>query len=323
MNRRRIIIFSILVVIQLSVIVGVFLTIRYRYPDSTAEDDLASNQLWPTMTEFFQRVSPTWTLEPGLVFFQSAPCTYPSEYVKTHLSELDTLAIDIWIGEQKYSASDASSIIFSDRNIIFRDLFLQLYVAKVNIRLGADGSTVDLELFRADSFVSEYPSDDDLNIEEIKRAVMLTDTLANFNAGVIGPGVCTGIAQAMQPSPTVFRISLSTVTLTPGRTSSPTPTPMPSTTPTPTATKTAYLVTPRFTSTPTKTEKPEPENPTQAPPTASPQPTRVPPTQPPPTARPTNTEVPPPTPEPTEEPTPTTAPTTAPTEPPTPTLAGP
>lgn len=329
MNLRKIFILALLVLIQLIVIFGVVIAMRLQYPNAVKDSNDVSWELTPTMTVFLLRNTPTSVLQPIAVFSRSQPCTYPSEYLINHIDELDALGIDIWIGDQKYTTSEALSVINGDHSEVFQDLFLQLYTAKINIRLGADGSIVDLETYRADSLVDNYSNEDAMTIEEIQQAVQLTNILRSFNTGVIGPGLCPVNLSEIEAYPTVFFLSITTNT--PAPTTTETHTPTSTSTPTATQYNAIYSVTPKYTSTPTNTEESsQPKQTTQVAPSLTPQNTRIPPTQPPPSSTsrpptdtprpPTDTAIPPPpTTEPTDEPTPTTAPTKEPT----PTLSGP
>jgi hypothetical protein len=332
MNRRNVIVLVVLIATQLLIVFGVALAMRLQYPESARNSTSGSWVRTPTAMINFNRSTPMGAIQSAPIAFQAQPCTYASEYLMNHVAELEALGIEIRIGDQEYSPSQAVSIIIGEDRETFRNLFLQLYTAKVNILLGADDSLIEIEISQADSWVSDYSPEESMAIEEMQQAVMLTNILRDFNSGRIGPGLCTMSLSAMDATPTALLIFLSSVTLTPATTE--TPTSSQTFTSTATPYKRTYTLTPKYSITPTKTG--EPDLPIQ---TTSPtaQNTRVPPTQPSPTITPnpptitpdtptntpktpTDTTEPPPI---TVEPTDESTPTLVPTKEPTPTLVGP
>jgi hypothetical protein len=318
MSKNKLIMMIGLVAAEVLLIIVIALGIRAQFSNREGDIEDVFQTYTPTVTEFVIRYTLTSTLEPILNIFRSEGCTYSSDYLIYNFDDIESLDIELWLGHEKYTTSQAAEVFFSNSDAIFKELFLQLYTAKINVRLGADVTLVDIEIYRADTLLENYYAEGEMTLEEMNLAVNLSSALRDFNTGIIGPGLCAENVDLIRPSPTIFWKLLFTATFTPEDTGTPTSTSTP--TPTATLTNTPLLGTPYFTPTPSKTEKPdEPVNPTQ--------------TQPEPTARntraPTSTSAPPPatnTPQPppptnTQEPPPT--PTSAPTREPTPTHAGP
>lgn len=314
-NSRKFKIAIVIILIQALIIVGVLVGTRVLYPQSFGYIDEVPWDNLPTMTKHILQDTPTKTIEPIRVLFDLENCTYPSTLILEQLSNAEGIEADVWIWRQKYTKSEAFSIINGDFDKTYRDLFFQLYTTKINILLGVDASLIEVELFEAETWIGEYDPDGVTASGDLVAAVKLTHTLNEFNNGVIGPGLCEDTAASLGVSSTPDRLSLEIYTLTPVFQNTPTPTPTPSLaytptptttssptrTPTPTISNTPYAgVVWTSTPTPTKTDKPDDPDPTKEEPNPTARNTRVAPTDPPPTD-------PPPTEEPTEEPTPTLA----------------
>jgi len=274
MNSRKFRIAIIIILIQALVIIGVVVATRVQYPESLGYIDEVPWEMMPTVTKRIIRDTPTKTIEPIRALFELENCTYPSEVILNQLSDIEEFEVDVWIGRQKYTKDDAISIINGDSGTIYRDLFFQLYTTKINIQLGVNASLIEIEVYEAETFISEYDPDVTIEISDLQDAVRVTSILNDFNNGVIGPGLCGRITAVAEDSPTpTLLFSTSTKTPTPQDTSTSTLTPTPS--PTPTFTNTPYIVVRTSTPIPTKTEKPdkptdEPPPPTKVPPTEAP-----------------------------------------------------
>ena len=287
MNSRKFRIAIVIILVQALVIIGVVVATRVQYPESLGYIDDVPWEMMPTVTKRIIRDTPTKTVEPIRILFDLENCTYPSDVILNQISNAEEFEIDVWIGRQKYTKDEAISIINGDGGTIYRDLFLQVYTTKINIQLGVNASLIEIEVYEAETFISEYAPDETIEIGDLQDALNVTSVLNDFNNGVIGPGLCGGATAVVEASLTpTLMFSTSTKTPTPEDTSIPTSTYTPS--PTPTFTNTPYVVVRTFTPTPVPTKTKKPEKPTDEPP---PPPTKKPPTE-----------------EPTEEPLPTPAP---------------
>ena len=194
-------------------------------------------------------------------------CVFPSEYWKEH----PELWLDLLVGNSIYSKDDVELIFDDPSPNIQQMLLMQLYLANLNIFSGADPVIIQDVISHANQWLQENLPDEQLSGEARSVAVQLTQTLAAFNTGLIGPGYCSPY-EALTVTPLVIP------SLTP--------------TPSPTATATRVIVTlqPSATATKDKDSDKEPK------PTNPPQPTREPDTPvPPPTSKPTEmpTDAPP------------------------------
>jgi hypothetical protein len=280
----------IALVVLILLTAGIVMTSRTLSSGSQGYVEEVPWEIIPTITKFVVPNTPTKTIEPFRALFTRADCTYPPEVVMNQLVKREELEVDIWMGNQEYSKNDAIEVINSSESKIYKDLFLQLYTAKINIYLGVDASQIEIELYDAENLINKYSLEAIRTIKDLIEAVDLTDTLEDFNNGVIGPGLCDrSFLASLDAQATPIRLSLSTITPTPANTNTPTPTQTPIRTPTPLITNTPYSA--GRTSTPTKTDKPdEPDPPDEPNPTV--RNTRVPPTDPPPTDVPTKEPTP-------------------------------
>ena len=210
-------------------------------------------------------------------------CTYTAYYWRTNSGAWMTE--NILLGNLSYTKFEAIDIMSLEDPTPTERLMAEFFAALLNTLNGADFEEIDAVIIEARDWLILRPHGIDLSPAEIEQIEGFTAVLADYNSGVIGPGLCSD-----EP-----------LTPTPQATSTPTITTTPTSLPGPDL--------PFWTATPTKSSggggKPKP------PATEPPQPTQ-PPTQPP---QPTNTAPPPPT----NTPRPLNTPTPAPTfEPPTP-----
>ncbi len=139
-------------------------------------------------------------------------CTYTMYYWTYYWrSHPKALAIEnITIGEKTYTKPEAIAILKMKAQDEATVLLQQFFTALFNTLNGADSSAIAETMVATKEWLSLHSSGDELTDLERQQSLMLIQTLADYNNGVIGPGHC-----ADEPI---------------------TPTPIPSTTPTPTQT---------------------------------------------------------------------------------------
>jgi hypothetical protein len=225
---------------------------------------------------------------PGTELLPEKNCTYTIYFWGSHPDAW--LAENILIGRFSYSKSEAIEILQTQNQEVTTDLLKQFFAALLNSLKGVDTSSVDVTLVQASDWLGRHALGVEVSQVDQQSGAALAQTLADFNNGLTGPGLCAD----EPPTPT------------PG----PTDTPMPTETPTPTRVPT-WRPSTSVPVPPTATQ--EKEDPTDEPAPSTEAPTEQPPTEPPPTDPPATvappTEPPPP---PTEEPEPTERPTPSP-----------
>jgi hypothetical protein len=243
-----------------------------------------------------QTATQTETIVPLLGGIQD--CTHTADYWTFHT---DVWPAQVIIGNLTYTKDAIIAVYSNQTRDVAANLFIQLNAAFLNFLNAADTTVVETTIVDAANWLNDHPGGSTISASDQQAAKALEITLANYNNGKIGPGLCAG-----EPTPVVVET-----------TTTPTPTP----TPTPTSTL------PTGFSRPTKTPTnipgpghPKPNNtsvptsrPTNPPSqsTATPLPaltdTSIPPTAHP-TSAPTATSNPLPTPAPTSNPLPTPVP---------------
>jgi hypothetical protein len=198
-------------------------------------------------------------------------CTHQAAYWASHQ---DTWPAGAVIGDLTYTKEEAEKY-FTLAGSTAPDLFIQLHAAFLNFLSGADTQLVENSIIDAANWISLHPEDSEISETEQQAADVLENSLAEYNSGLTGPGLCTGEPTPTQPKETATPLPTATSTISqrPARTAAITEPPKE----------------PRPKNPPKKTSSPH--QPTQ-PPVNTPEPTSVPlPTQAP-TQRPLPTPAP-------------------------------
>jgi uncharacterized repeat protein (TIGR01451 family) len=119
-------------------------------------------------------------------------CTYTQGYWKNHP---DAWPVEnITIGGVTYTQAEAIAIFNTepdgDATYI---LAHQLIAAKLNILNGADPSAVATTIDQADDWLTTHPLGSDPPHPDREQAIVLSETLDDYNNGLIGPGHCDKI----------------------------------------------------------------------------------------------------------------------------------
>lgn len=215
-------------------------------------------------------------------------CTYTIYYWTNNPNRW--MADNIIIGRVSYTKEDAIKLLEAKTEDPAAITLKQFFGAVLNILKGANSSEIEEQLTDTTAWLSAHPIGSEITETERQRGIDLANTLAAFNEGRTGPGLC-----ADEPS-----------------TPTATPTPTNTATPTPAATDTQPPATRR----PTNTSQPRSGE--DEPVTDTPEPTEEAPTETVPATSPPATS--PPTSQPATNPPPPDTPTAQP-DPPTPTLA--
>lgn len=239
------------------------------YPDNIQGSDLPIPLLQTATETFTITPSPSATPSPSdsgnvtgtptLFPTTDRNCTYTIYFWQ---SNPDAWMIEnIVIGSIAVSKAEAINILASDEDNETTGLLRQFFGALLNTLRGADATSIEKTLIQAGDWLSGNPPGVELTTKEKQEAIALTEILAQYNNGSIGPGHCPD--------------ELSTPTTLPTATFSPTETPTPTIERTyrftPTSTRPSGRPTSIPTNPPTDTPQPKPTNTPK--PTSTPRPT--------------------------------------------------
>jgi hypothetical protein len=163
------------------------------------------------------------------------------------------------IGDVIYTRSEALAFLRTQTTDVAVNLLIQLLTVVINQRYGADPTIMLSTISNAIDWLALHPPGSVVSQADQETGLALTQTLADFNNGVTGPGACQGAPFTPTPTPTSTATASATptITLTPAVT--PTRTLGPTAQPTRTPTRPPVQRPPRATVRPTNPPQPTPE----------------------------------------------------------------
>lgn len=144
----------------------------------------------------------------------SQNCTYSAYYWQNNPNQW--LTENIIIRRLTYTKSDALDILTRQTPDEVTGMLKEFFATALNILKGADPSAIEGWIGEISEWLDQHPLNSELSEEERNNAARLTNLLANFNNGQVGPGACADEPSTPIPLPTTASIvPTTTVTSTP------------------------------------------------------------------------------------------------------------